>query len=280
MSFFEEHHLIYSCKCCFSLNILCYINRKVNKLMSHDSSSDIFSDSWLWLWGINMLSTLQFQSAHSAGSTYWSTAVCALQVLLVYPSLLISQFTHEDGILVGLQQVLLVCSQLLPVCAVQIHAKLSVSQAGSQKKRGVHVKLFKKAFSLQTAEQMSPPTPSPPADAMLRQLNVVSLNLPFVSLFSGGWRHNFGTWRNEKKLHSIHLQSARCCEQLHKVLHVLVLFVLMNLGELLLLAAVWCSVNTRCHHLYVIGCVELSRSNWNCQLKIRKSVWTQSPILC
>lgn len=161
MSFFLEHRLIYSCKFCFSLNILCYINRKVNKLMSHDSSSDIFSDSWLWLWGINMLSTLQFQSAHSAGSTYWSTAVCALQVLLVYPSLLISQFTHEDGILVGLQQVLLVCSQLLPVCAVQIHAKLSVSQAGSQKKRGVHVKLFKKAFSLQTAEQMSPPTPQP-----------------------------------------------------------------------------------------------------------------------
>lgn len=32
---------------------------------------------------LNMLSTLQFQSAHSAGSTHWSTAVCALQVLLV-----------------------------------------------------------------------------------------------------------------------------------------------------------------------------------------------------
>lgn len=178
------------------------------------------------------------------------------------PSSLISQFTHEDGILVGLQQVLLVCYQLLPVCAVQIHAKLSVSQACSQKKRGVHVKLFRKAFSLQTAEQMSPP-PLPPRllTPCWGNSTLVSLNLPFVSLFSGGWRHNFGTWRNEKKLHSIHLQSARCCEQLQSS----DTRGSVRLSELLL-AAVRCSVNTRCRHLYVIGCVELRRCNWNSRL--------------
>lgn len=52
------------------------------------------------------------------------------------------------------------------------------------------------------------------AAVMLRHLNSSSTFL-FVSLFSGGWRHNFSARQNEKKLHSIHLQSARCCEQLN-----------------------------------------------------------------
>lgn len=97
-------------------------------LVFYYRSSDILTP---WL---NMLKTLQFQSAHSAGSTQGSTAVCALQVLLVITLLLfINLFTLKVGILVGLRGVLLVCSQLLLVSAVQIHAKLSVSQACSQK---------------------------------------------------------------------------------------------------------------------------------------------------
>lgn len=106
-----------------------FIGAFVHKSFPQTSFSDFLTLE------LNMLSTLQFQSAHSAGSTHWSTAVCALQVLLV-------TFPHPSACLRSkvelwwvLQRVLLVCSQLLPVCAVQIHAKLSVSQTRSQWKR-------------------------------------------------------------------------------------------------------------------------------------------------
>lgn len=77
-----------------------------------------------------MLKTLQSQSAQSAGSTEDSTAVSALQVLLVvaFPSFIFSYIVF----LVVLQAVLLVCSQLVLRSAVQIHAKLSVCQTCSR----------------------------------------------------------------------------------------------------------------------------------------------------
>lgn len=72
------------------LSFFC-INRKVNKLCTWDiylHSSVCLSQVILMTHDfltpkLNMLLTLQFKSAHSAGSTHSSTAVCALQVLLV-----------------------------------------------------------------------------------------------------------------------------------------------------------------------------------------------------
>lgn len=115
----------------------------------------------------------------------------------------------------------------------------------------------------------------------------VSLTFLFVSLFSGGWRHNFSTWQNEKKLHSIHLQSARCCEQLHMetvliCMHMCALMKFVQSAERVSYNCwprwcVTCTPNTRWRHLYVIGSVELSGSKINCPLKIRGSMWNKMP---
>lgn len=168
---------------------------------------------------LNVLSALQFQSAHSAGSTHRSTAVCALQVLLVtFPHSSACSHAWRWETLVALRRVLLVCSQLLPVLAVQIHAKLSVPQTRGQKRRcGFLFFCCSKALMNTRSTKNSPWAQE--SRCCLQSCYGVStssfLALLFVSLFSGGWLHNFNTQENEKKLHSIHLQSAGCCEQLH-----------------------------------------------------------------
>lgn len=231
-----------------------------------------------------MLSTLQFQSAHSAGSTYRSTAVCALQVLLVYPSLLTHQPVYtwrwnSSGFTASFVGLLSACASL---CCANPCKALCYSGTQPKKERGARETVQKKHFPYNQPSRCRPPPHPHPACWRHVEATQLSFFASPVCLAVFRWMTSqfryLTKWKEIAQYPSAIRQmlraTARSSDMRGSVRQ------LENLGEHLHLAPAWCSVNTRCHHLYVFGCAEPSRSNLRCQLTIRKSAQSQTPILC
>lgn len=174
------------------------------------------------------MSTLQFQSAHSAGSTHWPTAVCALQVLLVTVPLVsnwvyviwrwnCAGFTASFVGLLSASASLCCANPCKALCFSDMQPKVEIC--------GFCVLLFQALMNTWKTKNLIH-CRHKRADVVffLTLLTVVldSTGILTLSLFDSAvclavfrWMTlQFQYMTQTKKLHTIHLQSARCCEQL------------------------------------------------------------------